>query len=348
MNKKLLLIIIASLLGIVILLMLGNSNSTITGEDTEFTINDTASVTKFFLSDKSDNSLIIERTNEGWVINNEYFARPDLVSLVLKTMKGMAIKYPVSKAAHNNIIKLMASNSVKVEIYQTIHRINLFDKIKLFPYEAKTKVYYVGMPTQDNIGTFMYQEGADRAFVVYLPGFRGFIASRFSPRLEDWRDQTIIKKRLADIANVTVEFGETPSSSFKVQNINNRTLELEKLSTGKKIDNFDTLKVLEFLTTFRALSFEAVLTKTRPLIEDSLKYVTPLHTITLTDVQGNKSLIKTYRRPQHDEYDTEKDNNKYDLDRLYAYINDDKDFVLIQYFTFDKVFQPLEYYLKKK
>jgi len=36
----------------------------------------------------------------------------------------------------------------------------------------------------------------------------------------------------------------------------------------------------------------------------------------------------------------------FDRDRMYALINDDEDFVLIQYFVFDKILRPLSFFTR--
>ena len=108
----------------------------------------------------------------------------------------------------------MAVIAVKVEIYQQVYRINLFDRIKLFRHEKLTKTFYVGDDTSDNMGTYMLMEGSKEPFVMVIPSFRGFLSTRFIPDEDIWRDQTIFKIRLKDIQSVKMEFPLTPDSSF--------------------------------------------------------------------------------------------------------------------------------------
>ncbi|MCD4734519.1 MAG: hypothetical protein K8R53_00620, partial [Bacteroidales bacterium] len=72
------------------------------------------------------------------------------------------------------------------------------------------------------------------------------------------------------------------------------------------------------------------------------------HIITLTDTAGVENIVKTYYKPNDMlRFDMEGILYTYDLDRLFALINEDRDFVLIQYFVFDKVFRELEYFRVK-
>ena len=34
-----------------------------------------------------------------------------------------------------------------------------------------------------------------------------------------------------------------------------------------------------------------------------------------------------------------------DVDRMFAFVNDDRDFVLVQYYTFDKLLKDVNYYV---
>ena len=59
-----------------------------------------------------------------------------------------------------------------------------------------SKTYYVGGESKDMIGSYMLLENSNRAFVVYIPGFNGFLAPRFTidgtkVSSDLWRDRTI-------------------------------------------------------------------------------------------------------------------------------------------------------------
>jgi hypothetical protein len=110
----------------------------------------------------------------------------------------------------------MSAIAKKIEIYQIRPRINLFNKVKLFPRETLTKTYYIGDVTQDNQGTYMLMEGADEPYIVHIPGFRGFVSTRYSTVKADWRDFTVFKTPIGEIASVQVEFPLDPGQSFRM------------------------------------------------------------------------------------------------------------------------------------
>ena len=220
MKKNKTIIILAIVLIAIAVLLIWNNRylTTLRGESADFQVWDTASITKVYLADRMDHETLLERTDQGWTLNGIYKAHPKKINQLFYTLYKVRVRMPVSVASHDNIITQMASRSTKVELYQVVPRINLFNVIKLFPHETRSKVFYVGESTMDNSGTFMLREGADQAYIVYIPGFRGYISTRFTADPDDWRDHTIFHETLANIQSVTIEFGDNPMRSFRIDN----------------------------------------------------------------------------------------------------------------------------------
>ena len=347
MKKNTLIFIITGLLIIIALFLVFNNRSgTFKSRVKDFAVKDTATITKVFLADKNNRTILLEKQAPGkWILNKTYKVRNSGVRLLFETFKNLIPKYPVSKKAHNNVIKQLAARSTKVEIYQQVYRINLFDRIKLFPHEKLTKTYYVGGPTPDNMGTLMLMEGADIPFVVHLLGFRGFVGPRYSTLEKDWRDHTIFKTKLSEIKTIIMEIPDEPENSFKIES-NNRELTLTKLLTNEIVENYDTLKLLNFMSAFADLRYEALLNDIDPHRKDSIINSTPKNILTVVDTNGDSTTMISYNKPNDNrQFDVVGKLYVYDLDRLYALINNKRDFVLIQYFVFDKALRPLSYLL---
>jgi hypothetical protein len=328
-------------------LWLTRSSSTFRRANSAFQLDDSATVTKIFMADKNNNTLTLIRKAPGiWTVNNRYQAQIQSVNLLLKTMVEIEVQQPVARAAHDNIIRELAVNSVKVEIYQMVYRAKLFG-MRWFPHEKLTKVYYVGGATQNNLGTFMLMENSSEPFIVFLPGFRGFVSPRFSPIEKYWRDYNIVRKTLPQIASVKVEIPTAPGLSYEVRNAGRNSFRLRSLDDGRDVSDFDTLKVLNFLSGFRNLNYEALLNEMDPAKKDSILKSPPFVIITLTDTSGSETVITTFhKKGPEGQTDPQGHPLPYDLDRLYALVNDGRDFTLIQYFMFDKVLRPKSFFLK--
>ena len=340
-------IIIAAILVVIAGVLIWNNRylSTLQGESSDFQVWDTASVTKIYLADRRERESLLERQENGWTLNGTYKAHPKQVEYLLTTLYKIRIKMPVSVASHDNIVKQLASQSTKVEIYQIVPRINLFDKIKLFYHEKCTKVFYVGDATMDSSGTFMLKEGADKAYIVYIPSFRGFITTRFTANPDDWRDHTIFHENMADIQSVEVDFNEDPEGSFRIDNIGKHQYKLTRLIDNQELP-YDTLKVINLMSSFSDLRFEALFTNTLPQERiDSITSSPYLHYIVVTDKDGNKQDMKTFKKlVLNGVTDMGGELGDVDRDRMYALANDGKDFVLIQNYVFDKVLHDVRYY----
>jgi len=187
-------------------------------------------------------------------------------------------------------------------------------------------------------------EKSTTPFITYIPGFRGFISIRYSAKEDDWRDHTIFNQRLTDIRSVKLEFTEDPEQSLIVIN-NGSSVTIQPLNNGNPLTAFDTLKVLDYITSFDNIKFEALLNNLDIADKDSIINSQPFHIITLTNRSGDEFIVKTFHKfASEDEFDLEGNPVLYDRDRLYALVNEDRDFVLIQFFVFDKILRPLTYF----
>jgi len=352
MKKNKLLFILALILVIIGALFIVNKTyTTLDDRESGFAIQDTSSIRMIFMVDKNNNSVKLRREADGrWIINDQFLAHDYNMGMLLGTMKDLAVRYPVPLAAKENVLVRLSSIARKVEIYQEVYRINLFNKIKLFPHEKLTRTYYVGDATQDNMGTFMKMEDADQPYVVFLPRLRGFIYTRFSTNEDDWRDHTIFKTPLQNFASIQIEYLESPEESFIVKAGTAGDLSLMTLF-DKQEKVYDTLRILQFVTALKDVRFESVLNNDLDAeYIDSISSGPMAHIITLREKDGDEFVVKTFRKGGFSKFYEEDGATiaPFDLDRLYASINDDRDFVLVQYFVFDKVLRTASYLQNKE
>ena len=348
MKNNRLAIIITSVLIVIAAVLLWNNRylTTLRGDAYDFTVRDTASVTRLFFADKSGNQVLLSRTEDGWKVNEQFDAQPKMVNNMLYTLDKMRIKMPVSLASHDNVITRMAGTNTKVEIYQIVPRINLFNKVKLFPHEKLTKVFYIGDVTQDNSGTYVLKEGADKAYIVHLHGFRGFISSRFSANQEDWRDHKIISEDISNIASLKLEFNDNPDNSFVINEKSRYQYEMKRLLDDSNVD-IDTIRVLNLLTSFGDVRFEAFLTDITKERRDSIINSPYQERLTLVTKDGRQEVVRTYTmRIDASAFGFTENDWDDDPDHKYAYIENNDELVMIQDFAFGKILHPASYYEK--
>lgn len=354
-RKNLISIVIIAILVIIAGILIGNNRylSSLRSEASDFTVYDTASVTRLFFADKSNHQVELDRHPGCWMVNNEHKANQKLINEMLYTLTRMRIKMPVSVKKLDNIVTRLATTNTKVEVYQMMPRINLFNKVKLFYHEKRSKVFYIGDVTQDNNGTYILKEGSDKVYIVYLHGFRGFISSRFSANPIDWRDHIIFQEPLSNIASVKLEINDDPDNSFII-NENGRYQYSMNLLNGQAVE-FDTLRVLNYLSSFKDVRFEAFLDDVAPARRDSVINSPYQQRLTLTTKDGKSRSVTTYSMlPNADMFEYNPDllndpdihDKLLDVDHQYALLSEGNEFVLIQDFIFKKLLQPAYYYSK--
>lgn len=309
-----------------VILIMNNKNATINKELRDFAVEDTSSVTKIFMVNKSNDKVLLERKNGIWWVNNKFKARPDAIYTLLKTLSRMDVKSPVPKSAHNTIIKRLATQSMKVEVFQG---------------DKKVKVFYVGGPTSNNFGTYMLLEGSDVAFVVHIPGFNGYLSTRFFVEEELWRSSEIFNYSFSDITYIKVQNPGNPSKSFKVYSYGDNRFGLES-SDSKMVEKFDTVSVKTYFAYFKNISYQSLLQGFDKIVMDSIINSTPYYILEVSDNFGKTKSLKAFLMPPtYDAYNLDGKPYEYDPNVLYAYI-DNKDFVTIQFYVFDPLFKEID------
>jgi hypothetical protein len=223
------------------LLKIGNKGTI--KELRDFNIEDTSRVDRIFLVDKENRTVDLVRSKRNkWIVNNDYVANKYNVDLILTTLKKMRIKSPVARSAEENIIKQLATKSVKVEVYDG-------DEIM--------KVVYIGGVTQNQTGTYAILEGSSRPFIIEIPGFRGYLSSRFHTFENFWRSQKIFQYDETEIKKISVQVASNPAQSFSIQVNGIGDFQLFD-SNDREAQEFDTLSVRRFVKEFKNKAFSEI------------------------------------------------------------------------------------------
>lgn len=351
--KKRPLLILASVLVIgavaLIVALIGSKNATF---DQDYHIQDVSSITKVFLTDKENRSVLIERVghhsnDSAWMVDHKAYADQSMVDMLLETLNTMRIRQQVNKAAVANVIKRIATNSVKVQVYQKVYFINWFNgALTLFPYE-KCTTYFVGFETQDQLATHFWREGDKEPVIVHIPGFRGSLGPRFSTLPESWMSHRIVAVDIKHLQSVELEIPDNQQESFVIRRQDNG-FAMELLASHTLVNSFDTARVAQFLSSFANLNFDEFVSIVPNADRQHSFAAAPRAIVRISDVYGHKREVKTYLKYSNpDDRRVMADTNMYnlfDVDRLYAVI-DNKDTVLIQYYSFDNILQPASFFL---
>ena len=332
---------------IAIVLLTTRKSGTMEFSSKGFAVQDTAAITAIFLANTTEDEVLLERTENGWELNKEYEVIGHNVTQLLGCIQNLTVRDVVSKAARENINKRMASGSTKVEIHYTDHRIKI-GKLHLFKFKNK-KTFYIGQSTMDNMGNFAIMEGAEVPYIIYLPGFRGFVGPKFSALPDSWRTHNIVRLRRSQIQEVKSTDVLNNNNSFSIVRNGNRHFDILNSTTNQKIIPYDTLNLLDFLSELRDLNYESMVNKISPEEKASI-FKNKFKELSITDLDGNTTTITMFHL--ENEYNTDGLAHEidfmesYNRDRFYAVFNGNTNEVfLCQYFVFDRLVQPLEFFV---
>jgi hypothetical protein len=103
--------------------------------------------------------------------------------------------------------------------------------------------------------------------------------------------------------------------------------------------------MIDFLTSFSYINFENLLNDLPKTLIDSVLKSKPFYQVTLLDKAGKTINVKMYHKKNPNSGFDDAGNAVYfDPDRMYASINEGKDFVLIQFFVFDNILRSVDYF----
>lgn len=287
--KKILLYILI-VISLILLIFLGIRNnkhtSTLRDDKRDFAISDTLSIDKIILKNRSLETIILQRNKQKtkWTLNDTLIANPYSINLLLKTSKEMKVKNPIARSGLENVIKRMAIQNTKVDFFKN---------------NKKTKTIYIGGETADQLGTFMMIEGAKEPYVVHIPGFNGYLSSRFSCKEHLWRSKKIFNQKIQTVTYVKND------------------MKMEHNNISKKIENIYCEK---FITDNQNL-------------QNEIKSRVPFITIEISTATNEQKKLYCIRKKTVNKIKYE--HQEYDQERFYGLLNNT--IMLIQYKQFKDI-----------
>lgn len=329
-NINIILLIAVLVLGGGAYWFLNNKNGTnLSGYDYDFAVKDTANVYKIFLADRTGKQVTLTREDaQNWKVNGKYKARHDVMQNLLQTIAKVELMYRLPRNAVENVVKDIASNGIKVEIYNKSNK--------------KLKSYYVGGVNMDESGTNMMMEDANEPYVTHIPSFNGALRVRYFTDELDWRDRMIYTLQPEDIKSVSVEYPLQKIKSFKLLK-DGKNYQIEPLFSLTPRINQEPVKGLaeSFLTGFKFLGAEGFENGYTNL--DSLKATVPFVIMNVENTEGVSKILKLHPIvPRNADGSLIVQNEGHVVVEKYFGEADNNDIYLIQHVVFEKVFWAYE------
>ncbi|MES2703542.1 MAG: DUF4340 domain-containing protein [Bacteroidota bacterium] len=329
MRKTLLYLVILAVLGagIYFAFFRESTSSSFSDKEAGFNIKDTASIGKLFLVRPDGESVLLQRTDSGWMLNNRYKALRSTLDQLMGTLVKQMPLYPVTEAAKKNAMEVLSTEGVKIEIYDRAGK--------------KMRVFHVGGTAVSGTGTNMLMDGAEKPYVVHVPGFNGYLTPRYTVRLTDWRDRTVFNIPQEEIKSISVQYAGKPINSYRLVREGG---ELNVIA-DPSIMNMQPLNKRRagvYVRAFTNVNCEGYLNGL-PDMKATLETAPLQSTIEVTGLHGQHQRADIYwmainKRSKNLQTTNPDVPDDYDSDRLYAVINGGNDTVMIQQFAFRNVF----------
>ncbi len=334
MKKSTGLLLAFLLLGFGAYFLLNKKDNTSDGYD--FAIENTDQIYKVELIHKKTN-IVLERVDKTTWKTGKHIARQESIDLLLETFRRLHIKERVPIAAEKNVMKRLKENGILAKAYDKSGNL--------------IKSMYVGSSSPGKQGTYMMLEGAEHPFDINIMGWEGVLRPRFMLDPEDWRDKSVFHASKEDVETITVKYflKKDQNSSFKVEKGKNKDeYSVTRLLGDSKADAVpEKGKVLFFLKAFENIGAEAF--ETNNPKRDSVVQEIPFCEIELQKTNGNKRNVKFYPVPGPQVgFKPDGSIKRGELERYYANINNNQDFMLVQHRVFRKLFPPYEFFYSKE
>lgn len=295
-------------------------------ERKDFAIKDTENIDSIFLANRTGDYVLLRKKEESlWTVNGKANVAPDKIERLLKTISSIEAKNPVAQAAQKSVVNTLATDGIKVEIYQK---------------GKKAITYYVGNTTADEIGTFMYIDGSTIPFVVHIPGFRGYLSPRYSVKELDWRDKAIFDTPIDQFAAVEVAYPDSAQNSFVLSRGEGNNFTISQ--NGTQASPKQEMAKL-YAAQFAGITFETYLHGYSDSYVDSLREATPKCIITVKRVDGSKATLRVFYKPVTADtkslYDDKGNLLVYDTDNYFALIDGNPELITVQDYLFRHIFK---------
>lgn len=257
-----------------------DSGSTIDREDTDFAVTDTAAIDQIIIQDRRNNEVKLSRESGKWLVNDQYKASQTKIQTLLTTIKEVEVKNPVPKSAKENVIKNMATNNLRVEIYKD---------------GSLAQAYFVGHQTNDELGTYMAIDNENKKpYVTHIPGFEGYLTPRFFTDITEWRTTEVFSYNPVEITSVEVEYPQKAGEGFQLMAYGNGEFSVDQTKGHRRLENPKSKQIKKYLLGFEDVHFIRTLEKSNQKVLDSLSNVTPAVKIAVESSNQPDKTLKLY------------------------------------------------------
>jgi hypothetical protein len=288
--------------------------------NSSFAVEPAKEITRIEFSEKGA-KLVLEQKGDKWLINGRSEARKNGVLFMMRVLREVKIKSPVSPELFKSEITDRGIEPVKIRVFKDRKLIR-----SLLVYKTSSNSY----------GNIMKIRERSKPFIVYIPGYDGDIGSVFTLDELFWEPYTVFNLLPSEIASVSFENLSDTSSSFTI-NCRNNVITL--LSGSKPVTGWDSALVKRYLSYFAWIPFEKWELGMKEEEKRRIESQAPLYRITVNTSNGRKMVLSLWEKMKE-----EGGSVTGDSDRLLGKTQSDNEFFVMRYFDIDPLLKKRSYF----
>jgi hypothetical protein len=265
--------------------------------------------------------LSLEKTAENWVINKKTEARKSGILFILRILREIEIKSPLSADLFKSEITDKGIEPVKIRVFENRKLIKSF-----LVYKTSSNIY----------GNIMKIREKSKPFIVYVPGYDGDIGSAFTLNELFWQPYTVFNFLPSEIESVSFENIADTSSSFLITCRNHHFALSDR---NRELTGWDSALVQRYLSYFVWIPFEKWALEMGEEEKKMVESQQPLCRISVTTSQGKKSILTLWEKMKDEQADLAKDS-----DRLLGRTQISDEFFIMRYFDIDPLLKKRSYF----
>lgn len=329
MKKSTIALGVLLLLGVLALVFIrGGSFGTLPNSEVEFSVKDSESIGMIFLGNKSGERVKLTRVDENnWLVDDNRPAKKESIRNILWVIRRMEVRRPVPSKARENIVKHLAGENVKVEVFDLEGEL--------------LRSYFLGNASKGYKGNYVLLEGAENPYEVYVPGFKGFLTGYFHTTAKDWFSRVVFDSGPGAIRSVSINYPHKPQEGFRLVVNSRQDIDMFRVTDGSESEEpLVSSRALDYLNFFQDIRAEAYLDMDRV---DSIKNSTPFCEMELIEKGGKSSRFTVYYMPAQKgtkrSLSLGQNLPDYDVDRFLGLKEGDDQVMLIQTTIFEKLWR---------
>jgi hypothetical protein len=305
---------------ILILLLLFRNRLPFGGKNSSFGSDPQKEITRIEFSE-SGRKLSLEKHGENWIVNGRTEARKSGILFILRVLREMEIKSPVSPDLFRSEITEKGIEPVRIRVYGERQLLK-----SLLVYKTRSNRY----------GNIMKIRERSKPFIVCVPGFDGDIGSAFTINELFWQSYTVFNLLPSEIASVDLENFGDPSASFV---ITSQEHHFALSSGGKDLSGWDSTLVTRYLSYFAWVPFEKWALEMTDQEKKMAGSRQPLYRITVSTSAGKKLSLTLWEKLKEEEGSVTRDS-----DRLLGRTEASDEFFVMRYFDIDPILKKKSYF----